>query len=435
MIASLALALLAPAAAQEGTASTRLEDVSPIQMFELAGRARAAGRIDDAAAFYDALTRDPNSDVRAEARFRKGMMLADLRRYREAALAFRSLLDEQPTAARARLELARMLAALGDERAARRELRQAQATGLPESVAASVGQFDQILRSRKQFGGSLEVALAPDSNVNRATQVRTLDTIIAPLTLSEDARAQSGLGLHVAGQGYARVELSEGLALTPRVSALANLYRASRFDDVSGTALIGLQWQRREDRLSPSVGRTWRWYGNALYAHTDTLSLDWLHVLGRRSQLIVSGSASKATYRTNDLQDGFIGDLNVSVERALSAKAGGSISVSFTRQTARDEGYATTAGGVSALGWREFGRTTLFVAGGVRRTEGDAALFLFGDRRREWLLTVRGGATFRHVKIGAFSPYVRVSYERNDSSLQLYEYTRASSEVGLTRAF
>lgn len=440
MIASIALSLAAPApvmpAGQNApAASKRLTNLSSVEVFELADRARAAGRIEDAAGFYDALSHDPNGDVRAEARFRKGMMFADLRRYRDAALAFRSVLDEHPDAARARLELARMLAALGDERAARRELRQVQASGLPAEVAVTVGQFDQILRSRKRSGGSFEVALAPDSNVNRATQVRTLDTIIAPLTLSKDARAMSGIGVRVAGQGYVRVPLSNGLALVPRLSALGNLYRSSRFDDISGTALIGLEWQRRQDRFSPSIGRTWRWYDNALYAHTDAVSLDWLHVLGRRAQLIVSGSASKATYRQNDLQDGAIGDLNVSVERALSAKSGGSIGVSFTRQTARDAGYATTAGGVSALGWRELGHTTVFISAGLRRTEGDAALFLFGDRRREWLMTARAGATFRQIKVGAFSPYLRVGYERNDSSLQLYQYSRTTTEIGITRAF
>ncbi len=188
MIAAIALALTAPAQEQT-TAATRMENLSVVEMFSLADRARAANRIDDAIGFYDALMHDPNPDIRAEARFRKGMMLANARRYREAAVAFRSVLDEKPDAARARLELARMLAAIGDERAARRELRQVQASGLPSDVAATVGQFDQILRSRKRVGGSFEVALAPDSNINRATQARLLDTIIAPVTLSDDARA------------------------------------------------------------------------------------------------------------------------------------------------------------------------------------------------------------------------------------------------------
>lgn len=434
MIAAIALALTAPAQEQT-TATTRMENLSVVEMFSLADRARAANRIDDAIGFYDALMHDPNPDIRAEARFRKGMMLANARRYREAAVAFRSVLDEKPDAARARLELARMLAAIGDERAARRELRQVQASGLPSDVAATVGQFDQILRSRKRVGGSFEVALAPDSNINRATQARMLDTIIAPVTLSDDARAKSEMGLHAAGQMYARVPLSDSIALVPRAAGLANLYRQSEFDDISASALVGVEWRRQQDRFSPSLGRTWRWYGNKLYARTDAAALDWLHVVGKRAQLIITASVSRADYLQNDLQDGTIADLGISVERAVSSRVGGSISLSVTRQSARDSGYATWAGGVTGLGWREIGKTTLFLSGGLRRTEGDAALFLFGDRRREWLVTGRAGATFRNLKVGTFAPYVRVTYERNASSLQLYDYSRLATEAGLTRAF
>jgi len=192
VIAALALAtaLPGPAQAAPGPAPTRLDNLSAVDLFALADRARAAGKVAEAIVLYDALARDPNAEIRAEARFRKGMALADAKRWREAALAFRGLLDEQPGATRVRLELARVLAALGDESAARREVRQAQAAGLPDDVALTVDQFARALRSPKTLGGSIEVALAPDSNINRATAARTLDTVIAPLTLSRDARAR-----------------------------------------------------------------------------------------------------------------------------------------------------------------------------------------------------------------------------------------------------
>lgn len=422
----------APALAQS---QTRLDDLSAVDVFELADRARAAGQLDDAIVLYDALARDPDLRIRAEARFRKGTMLAEARRYRDAAIAYRSVLDEQPDAQRVRLELARVLALMGDEGGARRQLRQAQASGLPPDVAATVGQFDRALRSRKKFGGTFEVAVAPDSNVNRATQARVLDTIIAPLTLSEDARAQSGLGAHLAGQAYARFGVARGVALVPRLSGLGNLYRDGAFDDVSGSALLGVEWQRTGSRISASAGRTWRWYGGQTYAHTDAVSLDWLHTLGRRAQMIAAASVSKVTYARNDLQNGRIYDLNLTVERAVSARAGISVSASATRQTARDPGYATASGGLTMVGWREAGRTTLFASAGVRRTEGDTALFLYGERRREWLATARAGATFRGVQVHGFAPFLRVSYERNQSSLHLYDYRRVAGEFGITRAF
>lgn len=422
----------APALAQS---QTRLDNLSAVDVFELADRARAAGQLDDAITLYDALARDPDLRIRAEARFRKGTMLAEARRYRDAAIAYRSVLDEQPDVQRVRLELARVLALMGDEGGARRQLRQAQAGGLPPDVAATVGQFDRALRSRKKFGGTFEVAVAPDSNVNRATQARVLDTIIAPLTLSEDARAQSGLGAHLAGQAYARFGVAQGVALVPRLSSLGNLYRDGAFDDVSGSALLGIEWQRTGSRISASAGRTWRWYGGQTYAHTDAVSLDWLHTLGRRAQMIAAASVSKVTYARNDLQNGRIYDLNLTGERALSARAGISVSASATRQTARDPGYATASGGLTMVGWREAGRTTLFASAGVRRTEGDTALFLYGERRREWLATARAGATFRGVQVHGFAPFLRMSYERNQSSLQLYDYRRVAGEFGITRAF
>lgn len=440
MIVVLALAAAAQAAPAQPAPSAeppsvRIDNLSPVAMFALADRARAANRIDDAIGFYDALSHDPNPDVRAEARFRKGMMLAGLRHYRDAAVAFRALLDEKPDAVRARLELARMLAAIGDEAAARRELRQAEATGLPPNVAVTVGQFDRSLRSLKRYGGSFEVALAPDTNINRATRLRTLDTIIAPITLSDDARSKSGVGVHVAGQGYERLRLADNLTLIPRASMSASLFRRSEFDDVATSALAGLEWQRKQDRITPSVGRTWRWYGNKLYARTDVATLDWLHVLGRRAQLVASSSISHAAYLQNGLQTGTIGDLSISVERAVSARAGGSLTLSVSRQSARDPAYATWSGGASGLGWRELGKTTVFFSAGLRRTEGDAALFLFGDRRRDWLITARAGATFRALTVKSFAPYVRVSFERNASSLQIYNYSRIATEIGITRAF
>lgn len=362
-------------------------------------------------------------------------MFVDAKRWREAAITFRALLDEQPNAPRVRLELARVLVAMGDETGARRQIRQAQAAGLPPEVAVTVGRFDRALRSRKPWGGTIEVALAPDSNVNRATQARVLDTIIAPLTLSDDARARSGIGARLAGQGYARIDLGQGFALVPRVAGVANLYRHHEFNDVSGSALVGLEWLHERDRLSASAGQARRWYGGRRYADTDTVTIDWLHGLGRLSQLVAMASVSHVTYARNGLQDGMIYDLGVSFERALSQRAGLSVTLSGTRQTARDPGYATAAGGLTLTGWREAGHTTLFASAGLRRTETDAALFLFGTRRQKWLLNARAGATLRGLAYRGFAPYVRLAYEQNRSTVGLYDYRRIATEIGISRAF
>lgn len=412
-----------------------VEGLSAAQVFELAETRRQAGAVADAVAAYDALAQDADADVRAEARYRKGLMLADLGRYAEAAQAFRALLNEKPDALAARLELARMLAALGLENDARRELRQAQAAGIPADAAPMVEQFAAALRSPQRFGGSLELSLAPDSNINRATQARTLDTIIAPLALSDDARAQSGLGVRTAGQGFAKLPLSSSLSLLPRVAGLANLYGDDRFNDVSASALIGIEWRGRNDRFSPSIGETRRWFGGEAYAQTRALAVDWVHMIDARSQVVTSASAGVAAYNQNPLQDGELYDVSISYERAVSATSGLTFNISTTRQTAEDPGYATWGGGLTAGAWKDMRWGAVFVSTGLRRTVGDDRLFLFPKRREEWLVTAKAGVTFRNLTVAELAPIVRATFEENSSTVGIYDYSRLAMEIGFTRAF
>lgn len=412
-----------------------VEGLSAAQVFEFAEARRRAGAVADAVAAYDALAQDADADVRAEARYRKGLMLADLGRFEDAAMAFRAVLSEKPDAIAARLELARMFAALGLENEARRELRQAQAVGIPPEAAPMVEQFAAALRSPKRFGGSIEWSLAPDSNINRATQARTLDTIIAPLTLSEDARAQSGLGVRTAGQAFAKLPLTSSLSLLPRFAGVANLYGDDRFNDVSASALIGVEWRGRKDRFSPSIGETWRWFGGERYARTRTVAVDWVRAIDPRSQLVVSASAGAARYDQNSLQDGGLYDASVSYERAVTPASGVTLSASATRQTAQDPGYATWAAGATVGAWRETRWGTMFASTGLRRTVGDERLFLFPERREEWLVTARAGMTFRTLTVANLAPMLRVSFEDNASTVGIYDYSRLAMEVGFTRAF
>ena len=412
-----------------------LAGLTAAQLFELADQAQASQRLADAEAIYTALAHDPDVHVRSEARFRLGMMLADRKQYSEAALAFRALLDEQPEAARVRLELARVLAAMGDEGRARQQLRQALASGLPPEVAQVVDRFASALRSNRTFGGNFEFAMAPDTNINRATDAKQLDTVIAPLTLSEDAREKSGIGTHLTGQVYARLRVAEGLMLVPRLSGDGTFYRENQFNDLSGSALLGLEWQSGRSRVLPSAGVTWRTYGGKAYARTETADVRWTHRIGRRAQSDVGFSFGRAHYNNNRLQDGNLYNLSVGGERALTARSGIGIRLSGTRQTARDPGYATASGGATLLGWRDMGRMTVFANATARRLESDARLVLFPDRRKEWFLRGSVGATFRQIEVAGFSPVLRVAYERNISTVGIYDYRRVTTDLGITRAF
>jgi outer membrane protein len=414
---------------------SRVDGLTAAQVFEIAAKAQAAGDLSSAETVYLTLAKDPNPDIRAEARFRHGQLLETQHRYKDAALLYRAILDEKPDAQRVRLELAKVYALMGDMPGARRALRQAQAGGLPPEVAQVVDQYAAALRSFKPVSMSLEVSLAPSTNVNRATSAKTLDTIIAPFDLSDDARAKSGLGLRIGGQVFARLPVKPKLQLTARLSGQSNLYRDSQFDDAVTAAQIGAELQLGKVQLRPQIGRSYRWYGHSLYATTNSVSINFSRPIGRRAQLEVQGGAGWADYRTNDLQDGQIYDASISYERALTPRSGGSFTLSGQRQVAADRGYSTTSGGANLVVWREMGKATVFANAGLYRLEGDARLFLFPDRRKEWLGRAGIGATFRQIKIAGFSPVVRLNYERNKSTVGIYDYSSLSGDIGITRAF
>ena len=429
----LALGIVAPAAAA-GPAEVRT-GVSAAQLFALADRAQQLGKPSEAAMIYTALEHDPDADIRSEARFRLGVLLAKGGRYRDAAIAFRRVLDEKPDAAGVRLALARVLAQMDDERGAREQLRQAQASGLPADVAAMVDQFVAALASRRPWGGGLGLSLAPDSNINRATNAKTLETVLAPLTLDRTAQSQSGLGLKTWGQAYGRWDVQGRVALLAQASADASLYRQSAFNDISIGVTLGPEFTAGGDRWRPALGLTRRYYGDTLYAATQSVSVNWLHPAGRRSQVGADLSWNRVRYAQRPQQDGAIVSARLAWDHAFDSRTGASLTLSASRQTAQDPAYATASAGLGVLVWRESGRSTLFGTAAVNGLGGDARQFPFTERRQDQLYRAVAGVKARRWAVGSFVPVVRLVAERNHSTVAIYDYRRASVEIGVDRSF
>ncbi|OCC22848.1 hypothetical protein MB02_15545 [Croceicoccus estronivorus] len=411
-------------------------ELNAAEMFAFADAARDRGDYDTARAAYRALTLDPAIDLRTEARFRLGMMLADKQgKYREAAVEFRKILDERPETPGVRLQLARMQAQLGNLSAARRELRAVRASGLPPEVDQIVRFYANALESLKRVGGSFEVALAPSNNINRATRADTLGTIIGDFTLDDDAKAKSGTGLSLKGQAYGRVPLSHRLDLLARVSGDTDLYRHRDFNDIALSAQMGPQWRSGRDRLSLAGLAAWRWYGGDPYSFTYGVTGNWLHPTGKRSQVRLDGSVVRIDNRRNDLEDATRYMLAGTVERAFSARAGGGIQLSAQRSVARDPGYSGTRGGMDAFLFREFGKTTVVLNVGYSRLTADQRLFLYPRLRKDNRYSASIAATFRSLRIGSIAPLARLKYEYNRSSVEIYDFNRVAAELGITAAF
>ena len=407
--------------------------LSAAQVFALAEAQRAAGRTDAAERLLLALTADPDADHRAEARFRLGQLYEPTARPRDAIAIWRRLLDEKPQAARVRLDLARLLARAGDEAAARRELRIVGAGPLPEDVAQVVDRFATALRSRRPLGISVEVAIAPDSNVNAATRQRTIETVIADLTLDADARARAGIGVSLAAQGFARVPLG-GVETLTRLSLGGDRYRASRFNTGFATLAGGPEFQYRGWRIRPAATLARRWFGGARLADAAGVSLNLLRALGRATQIELEASATRLDYRIA-AQDGTSWDVNAVLDRAVDARWSVRGTLRASRLAARDPGYSLGTIAVGALAARQGPVLAAFVQADVAHSAADARLLLFPQVRNDWRWSATGGLVWRRHRILGAAPLVRVSATRNQSTVPLYAFRRIRAEFALSREF
>ncbi|HEX8840306.1 MAG TPA: surface lipoprotein assembly modifier, partial [Sphingomicrobium sp.] len=290
-------------------------------------------------------------------------------------------------------------------------------------------------RNQRPFGGSFQFAVAPDSNINRATRSDTLGTIFGDFDIAKDAKAKSGTGLALTGQAYRRLSLSGASSLLVRLSGFANLYRRTAFNDIAADLAVGPEFNWRRSRLQLELGSTQRWFGQKPFVRSVRIGETFSQALGGRMLVRLSGSAALVDNQLNDLQDGKVYSAQVGVERALTPTTGIAARIGIDRQSLRDPGYATTGWRAGLTGWHDFGRATVTADAELGRLRADERLLLFPDKRSDRYSRLSLGATFRQLQFRGFAPVARFTIERNRSTIAFYDYKRTRTELGLARAF
>jgi hypothetical protein len=409
--------------------------VSAIQLFAIADLAMKDGNPDTARRAYRALMQDPSEEIRREAAFRLAKIEARGGNLVSAAVLLRQIVDQRPSAIPVRLELAAILDRMGDTEGAWRQMRAIHASGLPPQAARLIDRYSQALRARRPFGASFEVAVAPDSNINRATRSETLGTVLGDFLIADDSKAKSGTGVSLNAQVFRRLPIGSDATLLVRGSGFANLYRHREFNDIAADLAAGPELSLGRDRLQLELGITQRWFGQRASLRSLRVAGTWSHPLGARMLLRLAASGALVDNRLNSLQDGRVYSGQASVERALSPTTGVVASFGADRQNLREPGYSTLGWRGSFNLWKDVGRVTLSSGIEVGRLHADQRLSIFPDKRIDRSMRFTLGATFRDLQWRGFAPIARLSIERNRSTIAFYEFRRTRTEVGVARAF
>jgi hypothetical protein len=415
--------------------------LTPQQLLGAIERLVVEKRFSDARALIAALQQAPGFTL--QTRFLTGYMAAQEGDFASAARAYKAILADDPGQTRVRLELSRAMMALGQGAAADRQLRLAQQSReLDPDLARLVRGAREVIRSRRAFRADLSLGLAPDSNINNATDARVVNVRLGdfelPLSLNKDARARSGTGITANGSVATRLPVGGDMFFLGNVDASGTNYPGARFDDYLVQVAAGGDVQL-SDTVSASlqgVGAQ-RWFGGTVASRQVGARAGVQVALDDTRRLGVQADLRRTTSNFDSGFGGWQGGLYASYETPFGKTAVANAQVFARRDWLRSEALSNVELGVGAAvaGELRWGINYSF-GGTVSRARFDAPLTIFSaEPRRDWRLISHASLGYRKLRVFGFSPQVSWQASNVDSSLDFFRSERNRFTATLARYF
>lgn len=373
-----------------------------------------------------------------------GLAAADAGMPGVALPALQRVLAKQPANAQARAEIARVYAMAGDIDTARAEFDTVVADpSLPDPVRQ---RFDRLVRDydRKIAGGGnvlsgfADLDVGYDSNINQATAAGTVTlpafAFLGPATLGGSARAAD------AGFGQVQGGLSAQSGLSRQTRVFASVFGFLRenadndeFDQAAATGSIGIgHTLANRDVISLSGQAQQFWLGHDPYRTSYGAVGQFTHRLSGGEALSVAASFTWLDYRRDTLRDADRYALSITYAgRIVYATLGGGIERT-AHSPARHLGNDFVG---FQIGSEYPLSSTIAVTGSAgldyRSYAGTDPLFLAG--RHDFQVDASIG--LRAIVSKGLSLRPRVSWTRNASNHDLYDYRRVTASLGLRAEF
>jgi len=423
-----------PLHAEQPHRSIRLNHLSVDEVLRLAGELIDAGRHEEAEGLLDRLARDRVGGVERD--FLDGMAALAGKDFARAERLFRKILEGDPKLIRVRLELARTLFLMKEDDQADYNFRLAIAEHPPAAVIQNIARFRETIRARRAWRFNIIFGIAPDSNINSATNKEHVDIFGLPFSLNKSARAHSGVGMIAGGDASMRLWRNRNTPLYLGGYGRIVNYSGGKFDDLYIGGEAGPEFRIAGGRLRTSATAFKRWYGGHTLSTSFGGKLNFDKVINGKLGTETALAARHDNYSRRDDIDAWNIEATAQANRAINAATLGFIYAVVQRNIAHDPGYSYWS---ARLGWgllKEISwvlRPQISVE--VGRQLNDRKLALFNRTRRDWSVQLAASIYKRDWNVAGFAPSIKLSYSRNFSTIPLYDQRRARLEFGITKAF
>ena len=365
----------------------------------------------------------------------------------KAIAAFRMILVNRPDLVRVRLELARVFFLKGQDGLARRHFEAVLAGGVPPPVAANIRQFLAIMQARKRLTGYFGMAVAPDSNLNAASEseIIYIDTVFGrlPFTRQGDYGAQSGFGLSVWGGGEVqhRDPFNDRLWLRIGADTAVREYPGGDFDQHFLAAHAGPRWlagPRTEISLLATAQR--QWLGGDPYADEFGARLELDRRLGPTVWARGTAAYRQRDHLSRDFLDGPVVDFTASFAWTPAPVLRVHLTAGYTRDHAALEHWRNLSR------WVRVG-TSLALPLGFTLGTSIQAQRVYYDGAGQPHLTLDGRPRFDRIRsfsisvlnraftVYGFSPQLALIHDVRLTNAQAQEYERNRAELRFVRQF
>jgi len=303
-------------------------------------------------------------------------------------------------------------------------------------VARNIARFREAIRARRSWRFNFSLGLAPDSNINAATDKETVDIYGLPFHLDPNARARSATGVFVGGDASVRLNRSGRVPIYVGAYGQWLRYDDHRFDDAYVGGSVGPEFGVAGGRLRITATGLERWFGGHPLVASVGAHLAFEKLIGNRSTFGAAVLLRHNNYAGRNDVDGWDVEARTSIDRPLGPTTLAFANAAIERNVAHDPGQAFWRGRVGVgilkeIGWGLRPQVSFNVA----REVNDGPLAPFGKTRRDWLLEGSVSIYKRDWNVRGFAPSLSLTITRNRSTLSLYEQKRVRGEFRLTKAF
>ncbi len=368
--------------------------------------------------------------------FLSGLVASQLGRHEEAIELFRRVLGRDPTLLRVRLELARAFFQIEDDENAKRNFELVLGEELPPNVTANVERFLDEIRRRRATRYSFGVALAPSTNINQAPTIRTVRLFGLPFRLDEEAREKSGVGVVTRTSAERFQRLSRDLRLRFGAGLVHRDFSNNRFDDSLLSAHVGPQFIRPTSEHSVLARMNNRYFGGKFFSQTRQFSIESTWRRGNRTRFGTSTGFGRTLFNRRSSQNANFAFVASSVTRVLNSFSLIRFGGSFRRDNARSDVFSQTSWSFSAAYQRDFPLgITVIAEPRLFKRSFDERQAAFPATRLDTLLNASLTFLKRDFRAFGFAPQITLDFARNDSTVDLFRYTRTQAILGVTRRF